>query len=320
MDNLNYWVKEKTAFRELCLKRQDIPVFLTAQWLDAVARDSWNVINEYENGEIIAFFVFKLGRKLGLRIIEVPSLTMYSGLYFLSRFKTVKDRISKENRIIKSIINKLPSYAHAAMRFHTSIHNLQVFGWEGFDLNLRYTYQLENIKEYSLDDLSQKYRHLVKTAEPNHRLEFIDDPSIFYSLFASFLIKRNRKVSFTEGQVSDIFNYSKRYRTGKAFCVRSKITNEVEAVSYVVWDSTTAYLLISGHNPRLRNGANQYLIYLVIRFMSKYVNLFDFEGSMVESVEYNYRNMGGQQKIYLHVKHTNYRILRILESLRFVKF
>lgn len=316
MDNSNYLENEKIAFIELCLKRQDIPIFLTAQWLDVVAKDSWNVVNEYENGEIIAFFVFKLRRKLTFKIIEVPILTMYSGLYFLLDFDNVKDRVSKENRIIRSILKKLPSYAKANIQLHSSINNLQSFGWEGFDLNARYTYRLENIKGFSLDDLSKKYRRVVKNAELKYEIEVIEDAKAFYTLFKSFLSKRNRTVSFSEKLIIDIFNFSKKYKSGKGFCAKLKASNEIGAVCYVLWDNTMAYLLISVHDPALSEGANQYLIFEVIKYLSKYVNSFDFEGSMIEGVESNYRNMGGKQKIYFHVKHTRYRILRILESLR----
>lgn len=50
------------------------------------------------------------------------------------------------------------------------------------------------------------------------------------------------------------------------------------------------------------------------------MNTFDFDDSMIEGIESNYRNMGGKQNTYYHVKRANYLIFRILESLRVIKF
>ena len=58
--------------------------------------------------------------------------------------------------------------------------------------------------------------------------------------------------------------------------------------------------MISTIDPDYRNsGASSLLIYEIINFLRDKVRKFDFEGSMIESVENSFRKFGAIQKAYL---------------------
>jgi predicted acetyltransferase len=78
--------------------------------------------------------------------------------------------------------------------------------------------------------------------------------------------------------------------------------DRVHAVAYLVWDSASAYYLLSGADPALRSsGAQSLLLWEAIRRARDVTSTFDFEGSMLAPVERFFRDFGGRQTPYLHV-------------------
>ena len=77
---------------------------------------------------------------------------------------------------------------------------------------------------------------------------------------------------------------------------------------YAVWDENAAFYLLGGGDPELRNsGATSLLLWELIMRARAVTNVFDFEGSMIESVERFFRAFGGRQTPYLRVSRTTLR-------------
>jgi len=94
----------------------------------------------------------------------------------------------------------------------------------------------------------------------------------------------------------------------------------LHAALFVVWDKHSAYDLISTIDPDFRvHGAASLLIRDVISYVSKFVNKFDFEGSMIESVERSFRQFGAEQVPYFSIEKTPSHILKSLLFLRSMK-
>jgi hypothetical protein len=73
-----------------------------------------------------------------------------------------------------------------------------------------------------------------------------------------------------------------------------------------------------GEDPNLRkSGAGILLIYESIKFTKEVLglNCYDFEGSMIESVEEVRRSCGGVQTPYFSVSKTNSRLLKCWQAL-----
>ena len=85
----------------------------------------------------------------------------------------------------------------------------------------------------------------------------------------------------------------------------------------IVWDENSAYYLMGGGNPKLRNsGATSLCMWEAIKFASTVTKKFDFEGSMIESVERFFRAFGATQKPYFHITKTPSYILRMARKLK----
>ncbi|KHE90870.1 MAG: GNAT family N-acetyltransferase [Candidatus Scalindua rubra] len=86
---------------------------------------------------------------------------------------------------------------------------------------------------------------------------------------------------------------------------------QIHSAAYIVWDKQTAYYLMGGGNPSLRNsGAASLLMWEAIKFASTVTKKFDFEGSMLEPVERFFRAFGAVQKPYFAITKINSRLLK----------
>jgi len=91
----------------------------------------------------------------------------------------------------------------------------------------------------------------------------------------------------------------------------------IHAAAFMIWDKRSAYYLLSGADPRLRNsGAGSLVLWEAIRFASTVTRLFDFEGSVMEPIERHFRAYGGIQKRYFQISKINSKILRAVDGIK----
>jgi len=94
------------------------------------------------------------------------------------------------------------------------------------------------------------------------------------------------------------------------FAVDSK--EQIHAVAYVVWDDERAYYLMGGADPHLRSsGASSLLLWKAIQFSATVAYSFDFEGSMLETIERFFRAFGGVQTPYYVATRARSRLAKI---------
>ena len=90
-------------------------------------------------------------------------------------------------------------------------------------------------------------------------------------------------------------------------------TGNIHAAVYVVWDQFSAYYLMGGGDPKYRtSGAHSLLLWETIKFTSKFVSSFNFEGSMIEPVERFFRAFGAEQKPYFNITRVDSKVLKTL--------
>ncbi len=84
-----------------------------------------------------------------------------------------------------------------------------------------------------------------------------------------------------------------------------------------IWDVNIAYNILGDGNPDLRNiGANSLCMWEAIKFASTVTHKFDFEGSMIESVERFFRAFGARQMPYFQVSKINSPFIKIYQDVR----
>lgn len=314
----------KQAYRQLCLTDDSIPFFSQAWWLDASAGEgAWDVAIVEKNGRIMASLPYVFRRRYGLTKLTQPPLTQTLGPWLRLESEKYSTILSRQKSLMEALIEKLPPFSQYEQSWHHSQTNWLPFFWKGFQQTTRYTYVLPCLEdELALwNGLRSNIRTDIGKASEREAIKIRTDLGLpeFSAL--------NKKVFERQGLAqpySDLF--LKRIddaclaRGKRRIFIAEDVGGRHHAAAYVVWDSNSAYYLMGGGDPALRNsGATSLCMWAAIKFAATVTRSFDFEGSMLMSVERFFRAFGAQQTPYFAVSKTSSRLLRLYKACKEIK-
>jgi hypothetical protein len=315
-------MSNKEKYIQFCTEHLNIPVFSQPWWLDAVCLDQWDVILIEHNNKIVASFPYyrtKIIRNVFTQI-GMPPLTQKLGPYIVydSNETTENKKISYEHKIYNEIIDKIPKCDSFLIQFDWKYKNWLPFYWKGFKQTTRYTYIIDNIKEH--DQLIKNYdrRKREKIQKTKNKLEFKFDLSSdeFYSYFADVIHERGDTVLFSKELFSNLYNAIYENKAGQTFyCIDAE--KNIHAIHMVIWDNECAYSLMSMRSKKYNtSGGREFLVDAIIKYVSSFVDRFDFEGSMIKGVEESYRRHGAHQTEYYAISKCNNPVLRVYRAIK----
>lgn len=309
-------MSNKEIYRKLCKQQPEIPVFVKDWYLDAVCENGvWDVAIVRKGEQIQAFLPYFLKKKGPFSYITMPLFVKWMGPYFLNKPKTLQE----EHQLVETLIKQLPTIDGIKQNFHYQITNWLPFYWRDYQQNTYYTYQLylDNLDEV-YERCNRNIRRNIKKAENNLRI--VHDLSIetFYQY---------NKMSFDRQGLKMPYSFAQFYKHDKAlakhnarqvfFAVDEQ--DKIHSVAYLIWDGRSSYYHLSGDDPNLRqSGAGIFLIWKAIQYTKEVLslNLFDFEGSMIKSVEQIRRQFGAQQRPYFYVWKYHSKWYKLLDSIK----
>ena len=306
----------KQKYREFCQTEKDIPIFSKDWWLDAVCEDNnWDVTIIEKGGQIVASMPYILQKESIFNIITMPHLTQTMGPYIkYPKGQKYYKKLSWEKEIMTLIIEQLPLFDSFNQSFHWSITNWLPFYWRGFNQSTRYTYIIENI---SLDDLEKNFetdiRRRRRRKAKKLKIEVFegDDIKIFYELNKKTFSRQGMKISYSFEYINNLYQICKEKNACKMYFAKD-IENEIIAVNFLVYDDNTVYYLMGGIEPNKKDlGGMDVIQFESIKFAIENNKRFDFEGSMIESIEKYFRSFGAIQKPYFQIYKTNSKLWKI---------
>lgn len=313
----------KQRYRELCRAESDIPLFSQDWWLDAVAGEDWDVVLCEKDGKVLASMPFIIKKKLFLTMVTMPILTQHLGPWFRPSNDKSSKRLANEKDLMAALISQLPDYDYFSANWQYSRNNWLPFYWAGFKQSTRYTYALENLQDqkHLWDQLQQNIRGDVRKAEGRFSLKVRSDLPLedFLSLNNLVFKRQGLKMPYSTELVERIDQAcSSRY--ARKILIAEDEEGRHHAGVYIVWDEHSAYYLMGGGDPELRNsGATSLCMWEAIKFSSGVTKRFDFEGSMLEPVERFFRAFGAEQTPYFSISRTPSKLLKLyffLQDLR----
>jgi hypothetical protein len=313
-------ISNKQIYRNFCKTEISLPVFSKDWWLDAVCgENNWDVIIIEKGGEIVASMPYRLREKYALTICDMPQLTQTLGPWLKPSQAKYAKQLSNQKKLMYELIKQLPRFDFFAQNFHYSVANWLPFYWNGFEQTTRYTYVIDELgsEKNIWDGLLQNIRREIKKAESRFNLLVNTDINIdtFLNINELTFAAQKKKLPYSENLVKRIENVCIDNNCRKIFYAQDK-DKKIHAAVYVIWDANSAYYLMGGSDPNLRNsGATSLCIWEAIKFSSTVTQKFDFEGSMIEPVERFFRAFGAKQMPYLQISKTNSRLLKILKAI-----
>jgi len=166
------------------------------------------------------------------------------------------------------------------------------------------------------DGIEAKVRTDVRKATDRFHLNVRDDLEWkeFFDMTRKTFGRQKMDVPYSDDIVERVDKACKE-RGCRKIWIAEDSEGRRHAGAYIVWDENSAYCLIGGGAPELRNsGATSLVIWTAIKHAATVTQKFNFEGSMIEPVERFFRGFGAWQIPYFNISKTPSLILRLREA------
>ena len=277
-------------------------VFCYYEWLEFSTDNDFQILVYKENGRIMSGMplpFYSTGK------IRLPPLTQKMGVLF-EDFSNIKyvTRLNKEKKIIYEFINVLAREIKSySMNFDRHFDNWLPFYWRGYEQTTRYTYVID-FSSKTLDqiwqDMDERTRNSIRKAEKSSlRIFRTADVERFYEINKMTFERQKMKIPYSFEYVQKVYE---TFKDNISIFEATDSGGNTHAMNFYIADNRSVYYLMSGADPDFRSSGAQNLIHweAIKHFYGK-VKYFDFEGSMIENVEANFRKFGGVQKQYFHI-------------------
>lgn len=305
-------MNNKDAYRSLCETEKSIPIFSQPWWLDATAGEQrWDVVTVEKNGRIMATLPYYTEGLLGLTLLTQPALTQTLGPWLRP---DVARTFSEQKDLMETLVERLPSFDHYAQNWHYNQSSWLPLFWQDFRQTTRYTYILPDLSDPQLlwSDLQENIRREIRKAANRFNVRIRDDLGLseFLALSRLTFARQGMPAPYPKALVERLDSACSA-RNARKILIAEDDQGLRHAGVYLVWDDNSAYYLMGGGDPELRNsGATSLCMWEAIRFASTVTRRFDFEGSMLEPVERFFRAFGAIQQPFPCVSKTPSRLLR----------
>lgn len=308
----------REVYDKIGLANPHFPVFYKSWWLDAVTDGSWMPLVLENSGNISGCWGLPYKKRIGVMEIRMPQLTPKAGPFLLyPQNQTPQNKLAFEKKNLNALIDLLPDFHWFDLAFDVTLTNWLPFYWKGFKQYTRYTYRFDGISnpDAVIDKFDySKIKNIKKVKEVITSNKGLDI-DIFLSHLESSFAKRGEKLLYSKSFVRKLFEEIKKNNAGDIY-YSSDESGNIHAALLVVWDKMTAYALISSINYQSGvNGAFTLLISDIIGDLSTSHQVFDLEGSMIESVENSFRKLGAIQTPFFQISKTNSILVDLYKKL-----
>jgi hypothetical protein len=300
----------KEKYYQLCNEKDStVPIFSRDWWMDAVCgEDNWDVLLIEKNSELVASMPYYTCKKYGLKVIEQPALTFTNGTWIkYSPRQNTSKRLAYEKDVMNGIIQQLEALKvdYFSQNFSPYITNWLPFYWAGYQQTTRYTQRIEDISDpeklWKGFSNENNVRNNIRKAQKQLivRCDLGLDKLIEIKDMA--FARQGLQSSYTYEFVSKVDAACVAHNARKMFFAEDA-QGRIHAALYLVWDPDSAYYILGGQDPSLRNSeANSLIIWEAIKFASTVTKVFDFEGSPIERIERFFRSFSPVQTPYYEI-------------------
>jgi len=284
-------------------------------WLDAVAPGRWRAVEVYDAAGLRARLPLAVSRRRGLTIATPPPYTPVQGPWLRAVEGSAAHRLTEYTEALDELAGALPRLDLLRLAFVPELPTFLPFVWRGFTATVRVTYRLEDLSD--LDGVwggfRQSVRRAVRSAERTLAVRDGDAGPLLALVGETF---SRQGLGIPEPDALRRLAEALAARGAGRLLVAEDADGAPQAALLMAWDERYAYYLIGGQTDAGRAaGGAALLMWHAIRHAAQVSRGFDFEGSMIPSIERFFRSFGGRQVPYVEVTRASRR-LRPLLALR----
>jgi Acetyltransferase (GNAT) domain len=286
-----------------------LSVFHEPWWLDAAAPGSWDEAQVEEDGQPVARWPFLVRRRFGLRLLLAPPLSGRLGPLTCSSGGRNEARLRRFDHLVNELMDQLPPADLFRQSLHPDVLSWLPFYRRGFQIEPRTSYVIDHLTDIVevWNGISGGTRRVIRNAAKTLEVEQDSTTDRLERMIRSTFDRQHLDVPYDSSVLDRIVSACLARDRGTVLSAVDSSGN-VHASLFCAWDDQRAWYICGGGDPRLRSsGAGSLLMWELIKESAKHVDRFDFEGSMLPSVERYFRNFGGQQETYFLVTRTSKR-------------
>lgn len=311
--------ESRAAYRRLCELEDSIPLFSNAWLLDALVPGEWGAVLDTDNGgTAVGAMPFLWRRRAGLRISTMPTLVPRLGPWLSGGIPATPKETSRQYRVLGNLAAGTPDVHYFAQNWNPEVSTWLPFHWAGFRQTTYYTYRLDP------RDLDQVWYGMVGTARTEVRkardrygLRATTEAGLeeFLRLNALVFARQGIAQPYSAADLKTL-DTAVRANAERLILVVRDTDGRAHAACYVLWDANCAYYLLGGSDPALRSNGSMYLaVWEAIQYISGKTAVFDFEGSMIQSIASMFHRFGGVAVPYHSVTRVRGRLARAAVAL-----
>lgn len=289
-------------------------IFQKSWWLDALAPNAWQESKIEKNGVVVARLPYVVKKKMGLTLLTMPTLTQTLGPWIDVSTARYSKQLAQQKDLFTELIQQLPPHDYFSQNFHYSIANWLPFYWQGGKIEARCTYVLEDLTDLDRvwTGFQENIRREIRKAQKQVTVRTDLDIDRFLDLNDLTFQRQGEVAPYTRDFVYRLDRACAEHQARKMFFAEDA-QGRIHAALYIIWDESSAYYLMGGGDPDLRNsGATSLLMWAAIQFAATVTNKFDFEGSAIEPIERFFRAFGGRQVSFYNVTTINSKRMKLL--------
>jgi hypothetical protein len=287
-----------------CPSGYSYDLFQEPWWLDAVAPGEWDEVVVKRGKEVAARLPFLRRTRFRSTWLMQPKLTPYLGPWLRQTPASLSNRLAEQKELMTELIDALPPFDLFRQRFSPELAYWLPFCWRGFQQTTRYTYRLGNLKDF--ESVSAGFRDNIRREirKAQRVLTIRDDLGLdcFARVWALTFERQGSRLPVSNDLVHRLDQACEKRSCRKMLFAQDR-QGRVHATAYIVWNKKCAYYLMAGADPDLRtSGAGSLVLWEAIKFAAMVSEQFDFEGSMIETVERFFRAFGGTPVPYFSIQ------------------
>ncbi|VYU31242.1 hypothetical protein [Clostridium tertium] len=254
-----------------------------------------------KNDKWIAAFYISTSKKFGKEFIVMPHMTPFGGVMISKSIHnlTISKRISNIKDINDLFISKLKEKTLLYYSFSPEHTDIQPFIWNKFITSVRYTYRVPLIDEKLMWSNLQEKTSVNKGNKLNAKIKWGFDEylDLYFELNNKSFSSQNIN-NFDNNLTKELLiNLNKNNN-----CIIGIVFDETDTAvggCVLAYDTKRAYYIMGGVD-RSNNYGMSFLLWEAMLYTKNELKLqvFDFEGSMIPSIEKYFRKFGGELTPY----------------------
>jgi Acetyltransferase (GNAT) domain len=295
----------KEKYRQFC-KAHTVAIYQNDWWLDAVCGEkNWEAAIYESKGKAIAAWAYPFKNKYGLKLIQMPMLTLGLG------------PISEKKEIVAELAKQVPNFDLLDLYFLPN-NDPEDLNWKGLKQSKRHTYRIHDLSgiEKVFSKFNSSTRQQIRKAAKTITVSQSEDIELLYKMVSHTFKRQSKKTPYSLAYVKSINEACAEKKCRKILVAKDEAGN-THSACFIAWDKNTTYYVMGGSDPQYKSSASySLLMHEAIKEASKHSKEFDFCGSSIPSIAKFFSGFGSEQVTYYHLKKVNSKALKLFLSLK----